>query len=80
MIRQYTINAPWAATQNENGQPKKLNVKSRAKYKSTNVTKNHKASKSPVILKFLPQYSWCLAVSCIVISFLLKNQTTNCHF
>jgi hypothetical protein len=33
-----------------------------------------------VILKFLPQYSWCLAVSCIVISFLLKNQTTNCHF
>jgi len=26
-----------------------------------------------VILKFLPQYSWCLAVSCIVISFLLKK-------
>jgi hypothetical protein len=33
-----------------------------------------------VILKFLPQYSWCLAVSCIVISFLLKNKLPTVTF
>jgi hypothetical protein len=65
MIRQYTTTAPWAATQNENGQPKKLNVSSREKNTKTKLTANQTTNRMAVTIKFFLQYRSRLVFRCI---------------